>query len=151
MGKNYPTALSCALEDLTGKKIETPNDLLGISYIKTILENNYRIKPETIKRTNDYHSTELDNSISSATSIREALKNNQDISNQVPKETTNELNNLHFIDDYFNILKYKIITENDLSIYQTVDEGIDNLLKKEIANSNSYDELIKKIKSKRYT
>ena len=151
MGKNYPTALSCALEDLTGKKIETPNDLLGISYIKTILENNYKIIPETIKRTNDYHSTELDNEISSATSIREALKNNQNIDNQVPKETKNELNNLHFIDDYFNILKYKIITEKDLSIYQTVDEGIDNLLKKEISNCNSYDELIKKIKSKRYT
>ena len=151
MGKNYPTALSCALEDLTGKKIETPNDLLGISYIKTILENNYKIKPETIKRTNDYHSTELDNSISSATSIREALKNNQNVDNQVPEETKKELNNLHFIDDYFNILKYKIITEKDLSIYQTVDEGIDNLLKKEITNCNSYDELIKKIKSKRYT
>ena len=149
MGKNYPTALSCALEDLTGKKIETPNDLLGISYIKTIIENNYKIKPETIKRTNDYHSTELDNSISSATSIREALKNNQNVDNQVPEETKKELNNLHFIDDYFNILKYKIITEKDLSIYQTVDEGIDNLLKKEITNSNSYDELIKKIKSKK--
>ena len=63
MGKNYPTALSCALEDLTGKKIETPNDLLGISYIKAILENNYKIKPETIKRTNDYHSTELNNEV----------------------------------------------------------------------------------------
>lgn len=151
MGKNYPTALSCALEDLTGKKIETPNDLLGISYIKAILENNYKIKPETIKRTNDYHSTELNNEVSSATSIREALKNNQNIDNQVPIETKKELNNLHFIDDYFNILKYKIITEKDLSIYQTVDEGIDNLLKKEITNCNSYDELIKKVKSKRYT
>ena len=151
MGKNYPTALSCALEDLTGKKIETPNDLLGISYIKTILENNYNIKPETIKRTNDYHSTELDNEISSATSIREALKANQNIDNHVPVETKNELNNLHFIDDYFNILKYKIITEEDLSIYQTVDEGIDKLLKKEIVNATSYDDLIKRVKSKRYT
>ena len=37
-GYNYPTALSLALEDLTGKKITTPNDLLGISYIKTILK-----------------------------------------------------------------------------------------------------------------
>ena len=151
MGKNYPTALSCALEDLTNKKIETPNDLLGISYIKTILENNYKIIPETIKRTNDYHSTELNNEISSATSIREALRNNQNIDNQVPSETIHELNNLHFIDDYFNILKYKIITEKDLSIYQTVDEGIDNLLKKEILNATSYDDLIKRIKSKRYT
>ena len=151
MGKNYPTALSCALEDLTGKKIETPNDLLGISYIKTILENNYKIIPETIKRTNDYHSTELDNEISSATSIREALKENKNVDLHVPEETGKQLNNLHFIDDYFNILKYKIITEKDLSIYQTVDEGIDNLLKKEIVNATSYDDLIKRIKSKRYT
>ena len=98
-----------------------------------------------------YHSTELNNEVSSATSIREALKNNQNIDNQVPIETKNELNNLHFIDEYFNILKYKIITEEDLSIYQTVDEGIDNLLKKEIVNATSYDDLIKKIKSKRYT
>ncbi len=151
MGKNYPTALSCALEDLTGKKIDSPNDLLGISYLKTIIENNYQIKAETIKRTNDYHSTSLNNEISSATSIREALKNNLNIDNQIPQETKSELTNLHFIDDYFNILKYKIITEKDLSIYQTVDEGIDNLLKKEINNVNSYDELIKQIKSKRYT
>ena len=43
MGKNYPTALSCALEELTGKKIDTPNDLLSISYIKTILKNHYQI------------------------------------------------------------------------------------------------------------
>ena len=43
-GLNYPTAVSNALYDLTGKRIDTPNDLLGISYIKTILKNNYNIK-----------------------------------------------------------------------------------------------------------
>ena len=30
-GLNYPTAVSNALYDLTGKRIDTPNDLLGIS------------------------------------------------------------------------------------------------------------------------
>ena len=55
LGKNYPTAISCAVEDLTGKKIDTPNDLLGVSYIKTILKNRYHIEPETIQRTNEYH------------------------------------------------------------------------------------------------
>ena len=49
------------------------------------------------------------------------------------------------------ITKYKIITENDLSIYQTVDEGLDQKLKKVINEVNSYDELIEKLKSKRYT
>ena len=57
---------------------------------------------------------------------------------------------MHFLEDYFNILKYKIITE-DLSIYQTIDEGIDKKLKKVINDVKSVDELIMAIKSKRYT
>ena len=150
-GNNYPTALSLALSDLTNKKIDEPNDLLGISYIKTILKNNYNIKYETIQRTNNYHDTNLDDEISSASSIREALKNNLDISNQIPKDTINYYTDLHFIEDYFDILKYKIMTAEDLSIYHTVEEGIDKLLKKKINEANSYSELIKLIKSKRYT
>ena len=59
LGNNYPTALSLALNDLTGKTISTPNDLLGISYIKTIKKYNYNIIPETIKRTSSYHEKEL--------------------------------------------------------------------------------------------
>ena len=150
-GNNYPTSLSLALKDLTNKKIDTPNDLLGVSYIKTILKNNYKIKYETIKRINNYHDLELSEDMSSATAIREALKNNKSIEKDVPKDTLDYYKDLHFIDDYFDILKYKIITENDLSIYQTVEEGIDKLLKKKINEANSYDELIKLVKSKRYT
>ena len=150
-GYNYPTALSLSLEELTNEKITTPNDLLGISYIKAIKENNYNIEIETIKRTNDYHEEELEKDISSATSIRKALKEGIDISNQVPKIELDYLNELHYIDDYFNIIKYKIITEDDLSIYQTVDKEIVKKLKKEILNSNNIDEYIKRIKTKRYT
>ena len=150
LGKNYPTALSSALYDLTGKSITSPNDLLGISYIKTILKYNYKIIPETIKRLDNYHDLELDQDTSSASAIREALKNNKSIKGQVPYDES-LLDNRHFIDEFFDILKYKIITEDDLSIYQTVDEGIDRLIKREITKSNNYDELIKNIKSKRYT
>ena len=91
-GNNYPTALSLALKDLTGKVITTPNDLLGISYIKVIKQNNYKIIPETIKRTSDYH----DNSLiehSSASAIRNALRENKDITNFVPEITKKYLNN----------------------------------------------------------
>ena len=150
-GKNYPTALSLAVKDLTNKEITAPNDLLGISYIKTIKQNNYKIVPETIKRTNDYHEEELNDIISSATSIRKALNNNEDIKNQVPEFTLTNLTDLHTIEEYFPLLKYKILTEKDLSIYNTVDEGIDQKLKKEIINATSYQDLINRIKSKRYT
>ena len=151
-GENYPTAVSKAVYDLTNKKVTAPNDLLGVSYIKEIIKNNYNIKPVIIKRENDYHSLEID-SISSATAIREALFKNIDIKKAVPENVYNKLkeSTLHFIDDYFNLLKYKIINEKDLTIYQTVDEGIDNLLKKKILEVDNYDDLIKSIKSKRYT
>ena len=114
------------------------------------IKNNYKIIPEAIKRTNNYHSTKLNEEISSATSIREAIKNNKDIKNQIPKNELQYLDSPIFIDDFFNILKYKIITD-DLSKYQTVDEGIDSKLKKEIVNATSYDDLINRVKSKRYT
>lgn len=150
-GENYPTAISKAIKDLTNESIKTPNDLLGVSYLKTILRNNYNIVPETIKRTTNYHDEDINGTISAATAIRKALKENEDISNQVPKYSIEYLTNLHYIDDYFPYLKYKIITENDLSIYNMVDEGIDKLLKKNIIKATSYDELINSIKSKRYT
>ena len=151
LGNNYPTALSKALEDLVDKKITTPNDLLGISYIKTILKNNYKIIPETIKRTNNYHDKEISNTISSATSIRESLKDDKDIEKQVPINTLKRLNNLHYMDMYFNILKYKIITEDNLEKYQTVETGMNKKLKEVITEVNTYDELIKSIKSKKDT
>ncbi len=150
-GNNYPTSLSLALQDLTNKKIDTPNDLLGISYIKTILKYNYKIEPITIKRNNNYHNQELNETNSSATAIREALKNKKDVVGYVPVYVLPYLTNLHFIDDYFDILKYKIITSKNLEIYQTVDTGFDKLLKKNIRNVKTIDELIKSVKSKRYT
>lgn len=149
-GNNYPTALSLALKDITGKEITTPNDLLGISYIKAIKKNNYKIIPETLKRTSDYHNKELEE-YSSATAIRKALRENKNIKDYIPEITIPYLTNLHFIEDYYPLLKYKILTEKDLSIYQTVDEGIDKLLKKEIIKTTSYEDLITKLKSKRYT
>ena len=150
LGNNYPTSIASAVYDLTNKKINTPNDLLGVSYIKTILENNYKIEPITIKRINNYHDKKL-SKISSATSIREALKKNEAIKDHIPKNYYKYFDKLHFIEDYFDIIKYKILTDNDLSKYCTVDEGIDLLLKKQILKSYSYEELIKNIKSKRYT
>ena len=150
MGKNYPTALSLALEDLTHKKITTPNDLLGISYIKEILKNHYHLGYEVIERINNYHSKEL-TTISSASAIREALKNKKSIKGTVPDITLSYLDKIRFLDDYFPFIKYKLLSDDDLSIYQTVDEGIDALLKSKIENANSLDEFINLIKSKRYT
>ena len=153
-GVNYPTALSKALREITNKDICTPNDILGLSYVREIIKNNYNIKPICIKRTNDYHNIDENSNIISASNIRNKIKNNINIKNYVPNSTYKCLANIPtlFIDKYFSYLKYKIISNlNELNEYLDVDEGIDNRIKKFIYNSNNYDELINNIKTKRYT
>ena len=74
-GYNYPKSIACSINS----NIDSPNDLLGISYIKAINKINSNIKPITIKRTNNYHSLDINSNIISASAIRNLVKNNKNI------------------------------------------------------------------------
>jgi len=151
-GVNYPTAMSKALYKLTSMSVSTPNDLLGLAYVKEIIRNEYDIIPVSIKRSNDYHGTSIDNNIISANLIRKMLQEDKDIKLYVPPVTNKYLYRNVSINNAFNLLKYKII--NDLDIldgYLTVDEGIENRIIKYINNSNTWLDLVMSIKTKRYT
>ena len=150
-GYNYPTSLNNALKELINYDIKEPNDLLAISYIKEIINNNYNIEVFNIKRTNSYHDLDLDNKIVSASNIRNKLLENKNIKDKVPKETYDILKNKSLENKYFEFLKYKIISETDLEKYVDVDEGLNVRIKKYINKSKSLDELIMNIKTKRYT
>lgn len=151
-GINYPSALSKALKEISGVTINTPNDILGLCYIKEIKKQKCNIEPLTIKRTSNYHSTLLNSRMTSATGIREALKNSIDISDYVPYSSLQYINKKMDIEKFWPLIRYKIISEIDcLNRYQTVDEGIENRIKKVIYNAISVEDLIKKIKTKRYT
>lgn len=145
-GTSYPKAASSALKHLHGEEVDTPNDILALSYIKEIKRIKSDITPLSIKRTNDFNSSKIQGNIISANLIRNNL-DKIEIAKYVPK---NAIKNYYKV-DYFNYLKYKILSENDLSIYQTVDEGIENKLKKGIEDSYTLNDLTLSIKSKRYT
>ena len=150
-GINYPTAMSKALKTISGKTVDTPNDILGLSYVKEIIKNNYNIKPITIKRNSNFNSKTIEGKITSASSIRELIKNNKRFKKYVPSYSYKYLKDCIFIDDYFDYLKYKIISTKDLTVYQGIDENIENRINKYINDSNSLEELLNKIKTKRYT
>lgn len=150
-GVNYPTAMSNAIKDISDLDIGTPNDLLGLSYVKEIIRQNTDIIPITIQRTNDFHDEELDKKIVSATAIRKAIDEDKDIKDNVPLEVYKYLKNKKNL-DFFNYLKYKILNEGiDINKYQTVDEGLENRIISYIDKCHDIDTLINRIKTKRYT
>ena len=151
-GCNYPTALSLALKDITGKSYSLPNDLLAISYLKAISDNHYPIQCHSILRINNYHEADSTLSCVSATTIRSRLQQHLDVSYQVPsfvypflpiKQPT--------IDDYFTYCKYKIISEDNLELYVLEDSGIAFKLKQVITTCDTFSQLIEKLKSRNVT
>ncbi len=152
LGLNYPTALSKAIEDLIKLRVDNPNELLAISYIKAIQKVNRNINIDVIKRTNEFHDKLSNNKVISAENIREKLNKNKNIKKYMPKLTYKYLKDKNIdYELYFNLLKYKINTEEDLNKYLDVNEGISTRIKKYINKCNSIDELILNIKSKRWT
>ncbi|MGB4984290.1 MAG: nucleotidyltransferase family protein, partial [Erysipelotrichaceae bacterium] len=130
----------------------TPNDILAISYLKQ-LKNYPNIQPINIIRTNDYHDQNIqDNNFSSATSIRNAMKNKSDFSTATPiSDLLRKYENINSY--YFPILKNKIIslTKDQLNQILLVDEGIENLMKKNILIYDNYEDFVNSCVSRRYS
>ena len=151
-GVNYPTALSKSIYDIIGIEITKPNDLLALSYIKQVMLINKNIDIVSIKRTNDYHGKTVNSNIVNASLIREHLLNNKDIINFIPNYDINYIYKDLNIEKYYPLLKYQIINNiNCLDKFLTVDEGIENRIKKFIYTSDTWEELVNNIKTKRYT
>lgn len=143
--------------------LNNSNNILGIEYIKALINLNSEIKPITLKREgSSYNEKNLNVNFSSATSIRENIKNNNtldDLYNHLTEKTFDSFLHLHnndykfsFEDDMYNYIKYRIISNNILyENLKEVVEGLDRKLYKEIMLSTSYHDLILRVKSKRYT
>ncbi len=111
---------------------------------------NEDIAYETIQRTNDFHDNESNNKIVSASNIRTKLSKGIDINNFVPEGVANNIISIQK-QKLFELIKSKIITDNNLYNYIDVDSGIHNRLNKFIKTSKSLDEYIENIKPKRLT
>ncbi len=150
-GVNYPTAFNKALKELYNITISEPNDILALSYLKEIYRNGYFMDTYNIKRTSSYHDLDSNAKVVSASNIRTRLLNKKDIKDKVPSNVYELLKDKNMDSKYFEYLKYKILSEEDLEKYVDVDEGLQQRIKKVINKSNSLDELIMNIKTKRYT
>ena len=92
------------------KELSSPNNILGIEYLKSLKKYNSSITPYNIPRFEVHHnSNDISNNIASATAIRNLIKNKQfDLLKDVVPENTYKI----LMD---NIKNSNIIT--DLSIF----------------------------------
>lgn len=168
LGVSYPEARAKAVSIyLNNIEYETimqgSNNILAIEYLKQMKKQKANFVPIGIKRNKvSYNSTKIIEDYASSSAIRKFIYNNEllQIKSVMPKSAyeiliNNIKNGTYNIDlnNYSKIIIYKLRTMSlkQISNLPDVNEGIENLIKSSADKTNNISELIKLVKSKRYT
>lgn len=169
LGNSYAVAYKNACVEINSKykilelqdNFFISNNILSIEYVKNLILSNSLITPFPIKRKGKNYNDDnyRSNEQLSASAIRKAIYENniEKIEKFIDKNTFIELNNslknmtLPNEKIILEILKYNILL-NQINPENIVnyENGILNLIKKNIHSVNSIEELAEKIQSKRY-
>ncbi len=163
-GVSYPVARERAISELYGESLSgvlsNSNDILGIEYIKGLMSIKSDLDVKTIKRTGARHdSDEGTENIRSASLIRTFIDDLDEVKNFIPKESFGILQNAIESGKVIDYKKYEMsllfklrtLTPEDFKKLPDVSEGLEYRIYDAVRNSNSYPELLEKIKTKRYT
>ncbi|PKM50777.1 MAG: nucleotidyltransferase [Firmicutes bacterium HGW-Firmicutes-7] len=168
-GLNYPTARSRALKKYFPHELESvinsPNNILGIEYLKALKRLNSSMKPYTIKRIGaGYHDETSSSPVVSATAIRKHLKHisagSSVLEDMLPassllnlRQAIEEKTGPIFPNDFFPLLKYKLLTTHATALRKVLDvtEGLENRILSSIGQATSIDMLLDMVTTKRYT
>lgn len=143
--------------------LSSPNNILGIEYLKALKKYNSFMKPISIPRfESEYNSTNFSNNIASSTAIRNLIKNRSIdiIKDLVPEDAysilIDNVKNGHIVED-LNVFEKEIIyilrkmSVEEIANLPDVSEGLEFSIKNAVNSCNSIVELLNLIKSKRYT
>ena len=168
-GYSYPNARTWALTtnypflERYQNVFSTPNNILGIEYIKALLKRNCDITPITIQRTGaGYHDRMTDTEYCSAMALRQALYAGQDtdyFQNQMPAEALDilreSLKDSAFIrsNDFSDMLYYKLLLERDTGYdeYLDVSPDLSDRIRNNLDNYRDYDSFCDLLKTKNMT
>lgn len=161
-GQSYPNAFSKAIKEVFGyDDVLTPNNILGLEYLRALNKINSDIIPMAIKRESaGFHSTEVIGDIASATAIRKKIyeESYEEVEKVIPNNCLMLLrkevkgNQIAKIENYYNILKYSIISQPEkLKYIQDIEQGFDIRVYKGVLNSKNFEQFFSQIITKRYT
>lgn len=164
-GHSYPKAkeiyLEAHLPDPSLIQIlKQPNNILGIEYLKALIQINSSITPVCVKRiASDHHSTDLTPAISSATSIRSSLEHDQisPLFSRVP-DYLHDLYTQHYkkdfpicADDFSLLLHAALSSYQDLTQIGGISKDFSDRIRKKHCLDQSFEDLVNACKSKNIT
>lgn len=164
-GVSYPTARQNALRDMFGDDfadaLATPNDILGIEYIKALNKFGFNMEPCAVKRTGVSHDSQnMSGNIMSASAIRGLLKREKPFSGFLPEKSAVILQeameknkapaDFTALENAF-LYKLRTMTTEDFKAIPDVSEGLEFRFVEAIKNSVSVSQILEKVKTKRYT
>lgn len=168
-GLSYPAARENAimmyLNDIKryANVMSNANNILAIEYLKALKTQKSKINPIAIKRNKVYYNDEfIVDGLASATAIRGFLarKEYAEIRKVVPRSTYQILGEeikkgrlILSLKDFEKeiIYNFRKMTIEEISNLPDVSEGLEYSIKRTTEESNNINEVIEKIKSKRYT
>ena len=143
--------------------LNSPNNILAIEYLKAIKKIRSNIEPVMVQRKKVYYNDEkIVDEFASSTGVRKLLENREfsEIQKVIPRSSykilANDYNHLGPVLGLKCYEKEIIYILRRMSIEQIanlpdVAEGLEYAIKKAVSNTNSIEELIDSVKSKRYT
>jgi len=140
-------------ENLNESLISSPNNVLGLEYVKALLKNGSDIEIYPMKREGDHNDKKLKKGMTSATSIRTALKTGEKkkLKKCLPTFVYKDLKEYPFVFD--KMIMSALVTTPTQKIAQIMDctEGLENRIKALEKDNRSVPALIEKASTKRYT
>ena len=157
-GNSYATSLKSALvkyldahniDKSLANVLDGSNNILGIEYIKAI--KYMAIEPFSIKREGSYNESE-DSQNPSASVIRNNIFEQKSVYTKVPGYVFDDLVKVQDVKEkVFSIAKYELPSKTNLDSIFGMQEGLNNRFLNCLKTSNSYDELIDQVSTKRYS
>lgn len=144
------------LEERCGRKLSS-NDLLGIEYIRAIIESGYTMKAYTVKRDGADYSEQIltEGENPSATAIRSAWRQGETADEYMPKEAAEVFRHAEKSDierlSRAVLMYYRLADAEALSLLAELDGGVANRIVTTARESAGISELFDGIKTKRYT
>jgi tRNAmet cytidine acetate ligase len=161
-GVNYPIARARCLTEIGGcdaDLIASPNNILGIEYLKAVRQIGSAIVPHTIRRIGaGYHEERANGDIASATGIRRLLRDNEPVAAFIPEPSRVPLEQALAVGQRLDptmlcrLLSARILrgAKSLQGLYQ-IEDGIENRMFKAALSCDNYEELVDAVKSRHMT